>query len=1190
MKLKTLLLTNSAILEYSQIKIAVLNFAFHKFKTSDKNFNKQSVLVVILLLFSTIFYAQTVTIPDANLKNTLINNLSINTNADTEIQVTEANAYTGYLNLFNKNIGDATGIEAFVNIKGLNLSSNNLYTVDVSKNIMLASLALNRNNIAELDVTKNTKLVSLGVGENDLKSIDISKNTFLRTFYCNDNALRSLDFSKNILLEFLIVSYNEISVLDVSNLLYLDTLVCTKNSLSSLDLSTNVNLTYLLCDQNQISHLDVSGNDKLEIFACGYNDMTTLLLPSLSTSLRSFSCNNNLLESIDVSPFPNLEVLTCSSNPTPSLDLSEISSLKSITCGNNNVITKLDVSTQKGLTYLSAGFSRKLSSVNVNNGNNTNMTTLYLRNIAPTAKICVDDVAYASEQFTDIDSSTIFTNQCSVVYIPDVNLKQALVDNLVINTNADTEIQVTEAEAYTGNLNLFSKNIIDMTGIEAFVNIKALFVEDNNISSIDLSSNTLLKYLSISKNQLDSLDVSNLLNLTNLVCTKNSLSSLDLSTNVNLTYLLCDQNQLSSLDVSGNDKLETFICGYNDMTTLILPSSSTSLKRFACNNNLLESIDVSPFPNLEVLTCSSNPVPSLDLSEISSLKSITCGNNNVITELDVSTQKGLTHLSAGFSRKLSSVNVKNGNNINMTTLYLRSIAPTAKICVDDVAYANEQFTNIDSSTVFTNQCSIVYIPDVNFKNRILSHDPIIDSNADGEIQVSEAEKFDGFLKVGNYNFSYENLIEDLTGIETFVNLKGFDCSEQSVNQDLDFSANTSLIEINIGGNEISNINLSKNLSLKILDVSGNYYLSNLDVRANINLEELNIRHTEFSAIDISKNTVLVKLEAFASDLTSLDLSTNIELKDLSLGGSKITTIDLSANTKLEKLEWQSDLYNEIDLSSNINLKSFAGYGTNFSDFNISNNVNLESLYIGNNKNLKTLDVTNNVKLKILSIANTELSILNLLNNVALERLDIANAKFTELDLSNNKMLQSLNVKNNKFTNLDLSCVNSLTSLDVSNNAFLESLNIKNGNTSNIFYFVATGAPLLQFICVDNVDVATVKFKRIDSSITTFTQNCNGNTCNSNRIKADVVYNDKFIANNSYKIFPMPFNDELIVNGITNEKIFQVDFYSITGKHFSVGYITENNKQVFNTSQLPSGVYFLKFRTDKGFLVRKIIKQ
>lgn len=55
------------------------------------------------------------------------------------------------------------------------------------------------------------------------------------------------------------------------------------------------------------------------------------------------------------------------------------------------------------------------------------------------------------------------------VNIPDANFKAALVGNTDINNNpADDEISIAEASAYTGEINVNSLDISDLTGIEAF--------------------------------------------------------------------------------------------------------------------------------------------------------------------------------------------------------------------------------------------------------------------------------------------------------------------------------------------------------------------------------------------------------------------------------------------------------------------------------------------------------------------------------------------------------------------------------------------------------------------------------------------------------------------------------------------------------------------------------------------------
>lgn len=108
------------------------------------------------------------------------------------------------------------------------------------------------------------------------------------------------------------------------------------------------------------------------------------------------------------------------------------------------------------------------------------------------------------------------------VYIPDTNFKACLVEDHWIDANGDLEIQESEAKAYKDDLDCSFRNITDLTGIEAFTNIKTLVCSGNQFASLDLSQNTAL---------------------TKLRCFDNQLTSLDLSQNKALIELWCQGNQ-----------------------------------------------------------------------------------------------------------------------------------------------------------------------------------------------------------------------------------------------------------------------------------------------------------------------------------------------------------------------------------------------------------------------------------------------------------------------------------------------------------------------------------------------------------------------------------------------------------------------------------------------------------------------
>src|SRR5690606_10018871 len=101
-----------------------------------------------------------------------------------------------------------------------------------------------------------------------------------------------------------------------------------------------------------------------------------------------------------------------------------------------------------------------------------------------------------------------FAGSAQIVNIPDANFKTALLNhNLPIDTNGDGEIQFSEAEIVT-HLVLATKNITDLTGIQAFINVENLNLYQNNLTSIDISQNVNLTYLSLTDNNLTNLDVS----------------------------------------------------------------------------------------------------------------------------------------------------------------------------------------------------------------------------------------------------------------------------------------------------------------------------------------------------------------------------------------------------------------------------------------------------------------------------------------------------------------------------------------------------------------------------------------------------------------------------------------------------------------------------------------------------------
>src|SRR5688572_16679784 len=88
-----------------------------------------------------------------------------------------------------------------------------------------------------------------------------------------------------------------------------------------------------------------------------------------------------------------------------------------------------------------------------------------------------------------------------IINFPDSNFKNALLTHSSqdIDTNNDDQIQVSEAAAATF-LFLNNKNISNLTGIEFFVNIWYLEIEQNQITSLNLSTLSNLQDLHCGSN------------------------------------------------------------------------------------------------------------------------------------------------------------------------------------------------------------------------------------------------------------------------------------------------------------------------------------------------------------------------------------------------------------------------------------------------------------------------------------------------------------------------------------------------------------------------------------------------------------------------------------------------------------------------------------------------------------------
>ena len=375
---------------------------------------------------------------------------------------------------------------------------------------------------------------------------------------------------------------------------------------------------------------------------------------------------------------------------------------------------------------------------------------------------------------------------------------------------------------------------------------------------------------------------------------------------------------------------------------------------------------------------------------------------------------------------------------------------------------------------------------------MLNHNPVIDTNGNGEIEVNEALLVTE-LSVSSGGLSDAEKISDLTGLEEFVNL----------------------IELYIGNNLITSFDFS--------------FLSNLEI--------LSMANNGFTSIDLSQNTLLTRLLCGQNLFQELDLSSNLELKELYLGSSydmPLSILNLPNNLFLEHVEIWGTNITSLDLSNNSLIDLLIIVGTDITTLDLSGNIDLEGVQIDNNPQMTQIDFLNNPLLDTLFIRdNPQLTDVNLscatnlriihggfnnISNIDLSQntellfLDLDDNPISSIDLSNNYFLSTIRLKNSALSTLDLSQNENLRFVYITDNYSLENVNLANGNnslllTSGITRLWTFRCVNLQTICVDDIGFAETNFRDYVEPQTIFVENCSITDVNYNLISGVVTFDE-----------------------------------------------------------------------------------
>lgn len=184
-----------------------------------------------------------------------------------------------------------------------------------------------------------------------------------------------------------------------------------------------------------------------------------------------------------------------------------------------------------------------------------------------------------------------------IVRIPDPIFKQKIIA-LGYDTNDDSQIQVSEAQKVT-SLYINDLGIVNLEGINSFINLEEFGCYNNKISSLDVSKLKKLRLLYAQNNRIITININDVTQLEQLYLQDNLfIKEIDISKLLNLKELFISNNRIKNLDVSGLNLLET-IEGENNKIEVVALRMAPKLKSVNLKNNPISTtIDIRGLTNL----------------------------------------------------------------------------------------------------------------------------------------------------------------------------------------------------------------------------------------------------------------------------------------------------------------------------------------------------------------------------------------------------------------------------------------------------------------------------------------------------------------------------------------------------------------------------------------------------------------
>lgn len=354
-------------------------------------------------------------------------------------------------------------------------------------------------------------------------------------FDCNLSAIDSITFENPESLQELIVETNKMGVLNLTGMKALTYLGASATDVREIDLTGCTSLKQIQCNGSKLIKINLTAAKNLEVASLTMSSLRDLDLAGL-TKLRELDLSHNALSKTEIENLPDLESVVLSYNPIDAVSFSNCPKLDVISIKNKHQDSRLTNFTAVGLPALRELnlYGNKISTIKLEdlpalsevNLENNSLTAVDFSKCAQS----LSEVGLGSNKFTGefelkgLESLYKFTIENNKLTSFKVTGCPAL-STLGVQKNELTSLDLTGC---TGDLENVYASENKLTSIKLLGTHKYLFLNDNQLSSIDLSVCKDLESIELGNNKLTSLDLKGLNELSEVNVYKNNIQGDDM--------------------------------------------------------------------------------------------------------------------------------------------------------------------------------------------------------------------------------------------------------------------------------------------------------------------------------------------------------------------------------------------------------------------------------------------------------------------------------------------------------------------------------------------------------------------------------------------------------------------------------------------------------------------------------------